>query len=123
MSNWRACPVCAIYDDQRNFCRNCGAAQNSDVKAEEISDVLDRVLPAEGVGTERERIRMHLHQEIYKLIQRIIGRTVVVKQEKSTEQKDRVRCTCDWGFPEGDPFGQMVIREININCPVHTQRG
>lgn len=125
VSNWKECPVCGMYDDQHNFCRNCGASQCSEVNAEEISQVLDRVLPAEGVGTEREKIRMSLHQEIYKLIQRITSRTVVIKDQKkqSSEENGRVKCLCDWGFPEGDPFGQMVVKEININCRVHTTRG
>lgn len=28
MSNWNECIACKIYDDQRKYCRYCGAAQN-----------------------------------------------------------------------------------------------
>lgn len=29
MSNWKECQECKIFDDQINYCRHCGAAQNT----------------------------------------------------------------------------------------------
>lgn len=37
-------------------------------RSEKISELLDRLLPADGVGTEREKLRMALHNEIQILI-------------------------------------------------------
>lgn len=53
----------------------------------EISKILDRYLPADGVGTEREKVRMLLHNEISVLVAKFIP-------EKKCED-------CNGSLPEG----------------------
>lgn len=40
-------------------------------EAIEISKLIDRYLPAEGVGTEREQIRMEMHNDIAMLVKNL----------------------------------------------------
>ena len=40
-------------------------------KAIEISKLIDRYLPADGVGTEREQIRMEMHNDITMLVKNL----------------------------------------------------
>ena len=38
------------------------------IKSLQISEILDKYLPPNGVGTEREELRMNLHNEICRLM-------------------------------------------------------
>lgn len=40
-------------------------------EAIEISKLIDKYLPAEGVGTEREQIRMEMHNDIAMLVKNL----------------------------------------------------
>jgi hypothetical protein len=44
----------------------------------EISKILDNHLPANGVGTERELLRMNIHRDMTDLINKLILSSVVV---------------------------------------------
>jgi hypothetical protein len=63
-------------------------------EAIEISKLLDKYLPANGVGTERERIRMEMYNDISMLFKNL----TIPRVSNRYSIEDIERCVENWGM-------------------------
>jgi hypothetical protein len=50
-----------------------------------------------------------------------LGDKVIVQslEEAQLKNTELMKCHCGWGFKDGDPFGEYVIREYSPSCRIH----
>jgi len=74
----------------------------------EISEILQRYLPPDGEGTERERLRMNLHREIGVLV-----------SQKCEKQRGICAEEVECGDGESEEFKREIkaLRELVLNVP------
>ena len=79
----------------------------------EISKILDKHLPAKGVGTERELLRMNIHRDMTDLINKLTIPVVVdSKQFTETDLLNGYQAGCIEGFDDCCDLGLNDLKEI-----------